>query len=224
MNYVENSDTLSSTQNPGVCRGFRMSERVAARHVTHLSAEIKGREARERPLRDGVILVGTVRHDVTWHHRNAVVAMVQVWCFRVAGREETPGRLPPTSPRPQGGAFDIGSVRFSDGGNDMSTVIGKIEAISSSFTWEEFSGSIPVRPTKIMTNHRSEDGIPTVRIKHRPAASRDADRRISRNPVAVAAEGEGRQYVRLPCSRTPPRSTSSRTASTTSTQSCSPTG
>jgi hypothetical protein len=28
-------------------------------------------------LRYRAILVGTVRHEMTWHHRNAVVAMVQ---------------------------------------------------------------------------------------------------------------------------------------------------
>ena len=53
---------------------FACHVRVAARHVTHLSGKTKRREEREGPLRYKVVLAGTVRHGVTWHHRNAVVA------------------------------------------------------------------------------------------------------------------------------------------------------
>jgi hypothetical protein len=60
-------------------RGFsHVLGRTSARHVTRLSAKIQASEARERPSGYKVILAGTVRHDVTWPHRNAVVAIVQV--------------------------------------------------------------------------------------------------------------------------------------------------
>ncbi len=61
---------------PLCSQGFsHVPGRVIARHVIHLSVKIAVREALERPpLRYGVILAGTARHDAIWHHGNAVGA------------------------------------------------------------------------------------------------------------------------------------------------------
>ena len=66
---------VRTTTKPLCLQGFsHVTRRVAAPRVTHLSAKIQAREAHERPLRYGVILAGTVRHEGTWHHGNAVGA------------------------------------------------------------------------------------------------------------------------------------------------------